>query len=309
VTPAATTPKAASNAAAGHRRAVRRQAGAAAPRRVSGPVGGRGTAATARASAIPAPARKRVRRSERRVRRSDRGPGAALALRVHTFLRSLPDHALVDRAVRGRAWIPMLGVMLVGIVAMQVEVLKLGTSIGRAIERGSALQSRNELLRANVSGLADDQRIERLAAGMGMVMPQPVAVGFLTVRPSNPGRASGNIHAPDSSAFLSALSSLEASATTPIMTVSPSAVATAGATTMAATSTATAAATAGATSSGSTGSTATGSTGTGSMATTQATTPASSSATSSQSSSSGATAPASGTQASQTGGAPATSGG
>ena len=36
--------------------------------------------------------------------------------------------------------------------------------MGNAIEQATALQSRNELLRANVASLADDQRIERLAA-------------------------------------------------------------------------------------------------------------------------------------------------
>jgi hypothetical protein len=103
-----------------------------------------------------------------------------------------------------------------GIVAMQVEVLKLGATMGRAIERGSALQSRNELLRANASGLADDQRIERLAAGMGMVMPQPAVVGFLTARKANAGRAAANIHASSAGAFLAALSSLATTASGPV---------------------------------------------------------------------------------------------
>ena len=58
--------------------------------------------------------------------------------------------------------------MLAGIVAMQVEVLKLGTSVGRWMQRASTLQTKNESLQASVASLADDQRIERLAAAMGM---------------------------------------------------------------------------------------------------------------------------------------------
>jgi hypothetical protein len=119
---------------------------------------------------------------------------------------SLPDHQLLDRIVRGRAWIPLLGVLLAGIVAMQVEVLKLGAGIGRSIEASTALQSRNELLRASVATLADDGRIERLAAGMGMVMPAPAAVEFAS--PHSPGsvqRAVANIHPPDPTAFTAAL--------------------------------------------------------------------------------------------------------
>jgi hypothetical protein len=100
----------------------------------------------------------------------------------------------------------VLGVLLAGIVAMQVEVLKLGTSIGRSIERSSTLQSQNELLQASVATLADDQRIERLAAGMGMVMPGVTAVAFLSARPDGSvGQALSNIHAPDPTGFAATL--------------------------------------------------------------------------------------------------------
>ena len=57
---------------------------------------------------------------------------------------SLPDHSLLDRVVRGRAWIPLLGVLLAGIVAAQVEILKLGASMGRSLEQTTTLTSQNE---------------------------------------------------------------------------------------------------------------------------------------------------------------------
>ncbi|MGI8429371.1 MAG: hypothetical protein ACR2OB_08725 [Solirubrobacteraceae bacterium] len=123
-------------------------------------------------------------------------------------MRTLPDHTLLDRVVRGRAWIPLLGLMLAGIVAMQVEVLGLGASVGRAIERTTTLQSRNEMLRASVASLSDQQRIERRAAAMGMVMPAPAAIGFLVARPgAGVQAASASIHAPDPAGFAAALSS------------------------------------------------------------------------------------------------------
>ena len=149
------------------------------PRRVSGPATGR-----ARVAATP-PAR------------------AAGRTHVRTFLRGLPDHALLDRLVRGRAWIPLLGVMLAGIVAMQVEVLKFGATIGRAIQRGSVLSVQNQQLRASVATLADEQRVEGLAANMGMVMPPPTAVGFLSARgAADVGRALAGIRTPNASSFL-----------------------------------------------------------------------------------------------------------
>jgi hypothetical protein len=167
----------------GHRATVRRQSAPSAPRRVSGP------ARTAR----PKP------------RRSP-STSTPLGARVLAFAKALPDHQLLDRIIRGRVWIPLLGVLLAGIVAMQVEVLKLGAGIGRSIERGTQLQSRNELLRASVAELADDQRIERLAAGMGMVMPAPDAVHFLSLRPVGyVQRAADSIHQPDATAFVASL--------------------------------------------------------------------------------------------------------
>jgi len=184
-TAAATTTKQRSSA---HPLRLRVRPAPKSPRRVSGPLPRR------------APARSR--------------PASRLSGRMHpvqraaAFVRGLPDQALLDRLVRGRVWIPLLGVMLAGIVAMQVEVLKLGASIGRSIERGTALQSRNEQLRDTVASLADDQRIEGLAAGMGMVMAPPTGVGFLSRSAgANTPQAIANIHAPNSQAFLSLLSS------------------------------------------------------------------------------------------------------
>lgn len=134
--------------------------------------------------------------------------GAAAAL----FVRTLPDHRLLDRVVRGRAWIPILGVLLAGIVAMQVEILKLSASTGRSLERVTALQSTNQQLRDTVAVLSDDQRIERLAAGMNMVMPGPTQVRFVSARGAAVGRALNSIHAPDSAAFLAALPSAQSTA-------------------------------------------------------------------------------------------------
>lgn len=167
--------------ASGHRRALRRERPTVRPRRISGPV--RGRAAVAPALGRPAP--------------------AARALKL---IRSLPEHSLLDRLVRGRAWIPVLGVLLAGIVAMQVEVLKLGTGVGRWMQRASTLQTKNEVLQASVASLADDQRIERLAAGMGMVIPAPTAVSFVPLdRGGSISRALDNIHSPDPTGFIASL--------------------------------------------------------------------------------------------------------
>jgi hypothetical protein len=186
----------------GHPGSVNRPSAPRTPRRVSGPVSGliRGRVITrpqrggGDSPAVAPRARPRTARRE------------PLAARAFAYVGALPDHSLLDRIVRGRAWIPLLGVLLAGIVAMQVEVLKLGASIGRSIERGTALESRNEILRASVASLADDARIEQLAGGVGMVMPAPAEVKFVAARGGNDLlRAVNNIHAPDATAFAAQL--------------------------------------------------------------------------------------------------------
>jgi hypothetical protein len=198
---------------AGHRSKVRHETTPNAPRRVSGPLSG-----LRRGPAVP---RTAPRRGAARGSAAQAPAGRGLAASAVAFARALPDHAVLDRLIRGRAWIPILGVLLAGIVAMQVEVLKLGTSMGRSLERTTALQSRNELLQASVASLADDQRIERLAAGMGMVMPDPDAVNFLAAGPvGNLKQVIASIHEPDASAFTAQLplSSTPADAATPGVT-------------------------------------------------------------------------------------------
>ena len=157
---------------------------------------------SARPAARPDPRRPRTQRSRR---------PAALPARLGQFLRSLPDHSLLDQVVRGRVWIPLLGILLAGIVAMQVEVLKLSANVGRSLERGTALQGRNEQLRASVAQLGDDQRIERMAAAMGMVMPPPTVDKFLPHSPAGQlGRALGAIQTPNPTAFAATLAADQA---------------------------------------------------------------------------------------------------
>ncbi len=201
----------------GHRSNVRRSVAPTAPRRVSGPAG---AAASGGVIAVPAPARTRPTRPTRPTTAPERTPhthphtpAAARApwrLRSAAYVRALPDNALLDRVIRGRVWIPLLGVLLAGIVAMQVEVLKLNAGIGRSIERGSALQAQNELLRASVAQLSDEQRIERMAVQMGMLMPGPGQLKFVNRGPGSVERALNSIHAPDATNFLAQLPAIGA---------------------------------------------------------------------------------------------------
>ena len=67
--------------------------------------------------------------------------------------------------------------LLAGIVAAQVEILKLGASMGRSLEQTTTLTSQNELLRDSVASLSDDQRIERLATTWAWSCRRPARSG------------------------------------------------------------------------------------------------------------------------------------
>jgi cell division protein FtsL len=93
----------------------------------------------------------------------------------------LPDR-LLDRLIGGRAWIAVIAFALIGIVGMQLWVVKLGVGIGRAVEHTQLLQQENSVLSAEDSALSSGERIERLALAKGMVPASPAALHFDTVR-------------------------------------------------------------------------------------------------------------------------------
>ena len=97
-------------------------------------------------------------------------------------LLALPDHRLVDRLVRGRVWIPLIGFLLIGIVFMQVSMLKLNAGIGNDVEKSSTLERTNGELRADLAKLEAGERIQQAASKFGMVMPAPDQVKYLKAK-------------------------------------------------------------------------------------------------------------------------------
>jgi hypothetical protein len=148
-----------------------------APRRLSGPSG---------AVALPAPRPWAPRRRRRGAAGSL--PARALAGLLRG-LRALPDHRLLDRLVRGRAWIGLVAFALLGIVALQLALLKLNTGIGRDLQRASALARRNAALQAQVSRLSAGDRIALQGQRLGLVMAPAGEARFLTTRGALDARA------------------------------------------------------------------------------------------------------------------------
>jgi hypothetical protein len=103
--------------------------------------------------------------------------------------RSLPDSRLVDRLMRGRAWIVLIGVLLIGLVALNVSLLKLNAEAGRNAEKVKDLRIQNTQLRAKVSRLASAERVERTGRDLGLEMSIAGRVRYLSARPGDGLRA------------------------------------------------------------------------------------------------------------------------
>jgi hypothetical protein len=132
------------------------------PRRVSGPARGAGPVPPARPAG---------------------GDAGAIALGLAGALASLSRHRLLDRLISGRAWIAFVAFALIGIVTMQLGLLKLNGGIGRALEHEALLQRENAALSIENSELTAGGPVQSRAARIGMELAPLQGLVFLAARP------------------------------------------------------------------------------------------------------------------------------
>jgi len=139
-----------------------RQRPAGPPRRVSG-----------RVAPAPAPAR---------------GGSVALPVRVldAPFSRALRARTsgVLDALLAGRGWIVLVGVLLVGIVFFNVDLLRMNREIALTAEKSTALKRENARLRQEAALLGSSERIQDAAAELGLVLPGAGDVRYLKAHPA-----------------------------------------------------------------------------------------------------------------------------
>jgi hypothetical protein len=122
-----------------------------------------------------APARRAPARAPQRARpKTKRSGGQLIPIavgRTAGAVRQLPDSGLVVRMTRGRAWIAVLGVLLVGIVALNVVTLSFAASAGKIDEQITVLEKENSVLGGREALKYGNARIRGAAAELGLVMP------------------------------------------------------------------------------------------------------------------------------------------
>jgi len=143
-------------------------------------------AATVAGRAAPAPA-PRSRPAPARAPRSRPAPARAprsrpahaprrapklipIAVGTATAVRQLPDSTLMVRMTQGRLWIGVLGVLLAGIVALNVFTLSLAATAGPIDQNIQALEKENSILRSRDAQRSGSARVRHGAAAIGMEM-------------------------------------------------------------------------------------------------------------------------------------------
>lgn len=137
-------------------------------------------------AARPAPARSTRRVVPRTARPAERSTSTARVLKLRAVAPS--PAGLLDRLVRGRGWVACVGLLLAGIVFLNVTVLEVNGGIANVSERATSLKRENADLRLRVAKLASSERIQAAAAGRGFSLPAPGAVTYLRAEAESDAR-------------------------------------------------------------------------------------------------------------------------
>jgi hypothetical protein len=175
--------------------------------------GRRKAAGAGAATAKAAPARKPARRKTAPKRRTPAGVipiAAGHAGRAAVAVTQLPESGLIHRLTRGRAWIGVLGVLLVGIVALNVVTLSFAASSGKVDVKNTELSKENSMLQGLVAEKYGQARLRHEAGGLGLTMPTDKVPHLIDVRPTDVGEAAARLAAAAPAAGAAASSEGEA---------------------------------------------------------------------------------------------------
>ena len=96
--------------------------------------------------------------------------------------RARPQARSRPRVAGGVAWIVVAGVLLAGIVALNVAVLRLNVAVQRLDGEREQLVAKHDALETKLSTAAAGGRIESAAVGrLGLVAPE--STSYLTLKP------------------------------------------------------------------------------------------------------------------------------
>jgi hypothetical protein len=83
------------------------------------------------------------------------------------------------RMTRSRAWIGVLGMLLAGIVTLNVLSLSYTASSGRVAARSASLERANAVLRAKLTKDLSGPSVQSAATANGLLVPEPSDIEYL----------------------------------------------------------------------------------------------------------------------------------
>jgi hypothetical protein len=166
--------------------APRKTKAKAAPKRKASP-GVRAAAAKA------APARRKV--APRRRPAGVIPIAAGHAGRAAVAVTQLPESGLIHRLTRGRVWIGVLGVLLVGIVALNVVTLSFAASSGKIDAKNTELSKENSMMQNRKAMALGQARVRHEAAALGLAMPTEAVPQLIDAKGSDVAEAAARLAA------------------------------------------------------------------------------------------------------------------
>jgi hypothetical protein len=139
-----------------------------------------------KARAVPAPKRRTTPTQPRLV---------VAAGRTAVAVRQLPDSSLVVRMTRGRVWIGVLGLLLVGIVALNVATLSFAATAGQIDEQITALEKENSMLESREAQHFSTARVRSQGAELGLAMPNTEEPTVIEYEPADVATAASRLAA------------------------------------------------------------------------------------------------------------------
>jgi len=144
----------------------------------------------ASASALPSalPSRRPGRSAparRRHVSTPKRHQTRRLVGRTAHVVTHLPESSAVVGMSRSRVWIAVIGVLLIGIVAINVLTVSYGSMASNIEADIDTLQSRNAILKSHETNALAMPRVRDAALAAGMTVPEPIDIRYRNFKPGD----------------------------------------------------------------------------------------------------------------------------
>jgi cell division protein FtsL len=124
--------------------------------------------------AEPAPRRQRPAHRPARQRPARQRPAGAVRSRRKATQRRVSGHIV---------WMTLFALLLVGVVAVNVAVLRAHVAVSQLDEQRAKLQARNQALASRLSAASSAPRVEAAAHRLGLVQASAGNTSYLDLAP------------------------------------------------------------------------------------------------------------------------------